>query len=66
MKICSNKKCPLSGEPQPEENFYRNITHADGMSTYCKACDKQKGKERQARDWQNRVGFMDILIGGNT
>lgn len=32
------KTCTLCGEPQPEENFYKNAAAKDSLSSHCKDC----------------------------
>jgi hypothetical protein len=41
------KYCPKCDKFYSRDNFYKNKSAADGLTGYCKECDKQKNKERK-------------------
>jgi len=43
------KKCTKCGQWKPISEFSKSKTHRDGLYSWCKECDKEKGKER----WEN-------------
>jgi len=49
MKVCSNKKCPNKGEPQPESNFNRRPLAHDGLNPRCKDCRKQEYEKQKSK-----------------
>lgn len=63
MKVCKNKKCVHGKNPQMESNFYKR-TDREGLSDTCKDCDRQTSKERSGRKWESKIGFTNMLIGG--
>ena len=50
-KICPS--CPENGE-QPLENFYKNARYALGVTSYCKACMKAYGQDRDAGPYREQ------------
>lgn len=44
MKLCGNKKCEQQN-PQTLNNFYKNVSSKDKLSSYCKQCTNRKAKE---------------------
>lgn len=41
------KYCPKCDKFWSRDNFYKNKAAADGLTGYCKECDKKKNKERK-------------------
>lgn len=41
LKICSNPKCEFGGQVQPLYNFNKNRSKLDGLSFWCKFCQKK-------------------------
>ena len=37
----SHKKCPRCNRILPKSNFYKNSARRDGLSTYCKKCERE-------------------------
>lgn len=48
-KNTTNKKyCPKCDKFYTRDNFYKNKAAADGLTGYCKECDKKSNKERKS------------------
>ena len=41
------KKCTRCTEVKPSTEFYKNVSMKDGLSHYCKPCDKKRKKEQK-------------------
>ena len=52
IKICPNEKCVFSGIAQSIESFYKNKNKKDGLSWWCKTCEKQNNKVRKPTQQQ--------------
>lgn len=49
------KTCHCCLETKPEENFYHNITSADGWFNTCKKCCKEYQKYRSEKRKLNKI-----------
>jgi hypothetical protein len=43
-------KCSHCGEEKENSEFYRDPTHKSGLSSFCKECNSEKGKERYSKN----------------
>jgi len=48
-KIPSEKFCRKCNTRKPSDEFNKNINHSDGLTTYCKECDRKREKEYRNR-----------------
>ena len=44
-----SKKCSRCGEIKQATEYHKNVSSRDGLSKYCKACNRTENKERYAR-----------------
>lgn len=48
------KTCPKCQADKPHDDFYRDKYYNDGLSTYCKACERERTKQYLGSDTRRR------------
>ena len=52
------KKCPKCGRELPVSEFHKNKTHKDGLSGYCKECQKESNKLYSENHHEEKLKYL--------
>lgn len=55
------KKCASCSQEKPDTEFTKNVSMKDGLSHYCKACDKKRKQEQKLGLRPKRGKRTDII-----
>lgn len=61
-KKCSNKKCKHGGVPQETSNFHRKSVAADGLSSECKDCNRDRSRLNQQKRAREREQVFNLFL----
>ena len=58
-KVCTKSDCSLHGAPQSLDNFYKSSSQTDGLSCWCKTCQRESSKKRGEQLSKRHIEFSE-------